>query len=572
MLAPASRYTRLRSIASGGMGTVFLGRMEGAGGFERLVAIKVMHEHLAKNPDFVSMFLDEARLAASIRHPNVVSVLDIDAGADGLSLVMEYIDGPSLHKLMASYEDRGEKIPVEISLRIMIDALSGLHAAHELIGSDGQPAGLVHRDVSPQNILLGADGVARIADFGVARAEHRLAVTRDGEMKGKLAYMSMDQIRRGTVDRRSDVYAAGIVLWELLAGERLFGGDSAAAVMLAAASGPTQSPADVDERVPPAIDDVCMRALCKSPDDRWPTALAFAEALEDAAVSVGMRVARARDVAGVIVQMDEDGPTRLKPQGAEEWVARISRARAAATSSPPVEPAPPVIPPAPRIPAPRTPPPPARAPAPSSVPRAQAPAPRLPAPVARPPAPPPRVPAPAHRAQAPAPRAQAPAPRLPAPSPRAPLPAINESGVTIIKQSASDLVTPSPREELPTLPLAVEDEDATRPAEQSTMKLKLGDIVNEPTAELPTQKISASSLPVIAQARLASPTLALSELPLPPPSTRPPPASQPTPAPPSAGPPVSQMRRAPRGMLPALLLGAGIGLLVIAAFAWLVLR
>src|SRR5215208_7214539 len=148
------RYQRLRAIASGGMATVYLGRALGAGGFERLVAIKVMHPHIATNPEFVSMFLDEARLAARIRHPNVVSTLDVDADENGVFLVMDYVEGESLHSVLKRMRAIRRVIPPAVALSILSDVLAGLHAAHELISADGAPLHLVHRDVSPQNILI----------------------------------------------------------------------------------------------------------------------------------------------------------------------------------------------------------------------------------------------------------------------------------------------------------------------------------------------------------------------------------------------------------------------------------
>src|SRR5262245_48253371 len=177
------RYETLRAIASGGMATIYLGRALGAGGFERLVAIKVMHPHIADDPDFVAMFLDEARLAARVRHPNVVATIDVQQleHADGgqgtgtqLFIVMEYIEGPSLQLLQKEARKDSKLMPLGVMLRIFLDALAGLHAAHELVDSDGTSLNFVHRDVSPQNLIVGTDGVTRITDFGVARAESRL--------------------------------------------------------------------------------------------------------------------------------------------------------------------------------------------------------------------------------------------------------------------------------------------------------------------------------------------------------------------------------------------------------------
>ena len=311
MAAPESRYQKMRAIASGGMATVYLGRTVGPGGFERLVAIKVMHAHIAENEDFVAMFLDEARLAAQIRHPNVVATFDVGEDALSVFLVMEYVEGASVGKLVRR-RGRGGRLPIPVTLRIVSDVLAGLHAAHELHGPDGAPLNLVHRDVSPHNILVGVDGVARITDFGIARAESRLAArTATGQVKGKYAYMSYEALHAQPVDRRSDVYSAGIVLWELLAGQRLFRGENDGAVALAAGRGATQWPREFNPEVPPQIDAVVARALSPSPEQRFPTAAAFAEALEDAANAAGIRIAKPRDVADVVAGTEppDDVPT-----------------------------------------------------------------------------------------------------------------------------------------------------------------------------------------------------------------------------------------------------------------------
>ena len=216
------RYETIAQIASGGMATVYLGRAVGVGGFERKVAIKVMHDHIADDPDFVAMFLDEARLAARIHHPNVVGTMDVQKTDDVMFLVMEYIEVASLRRVLRACKKGGVELPLEVALRIMVDTLAGLHAAHQLKGHEGELLNLVHRDVSPHNILVGVDGVSRITDFGVARAEARLGSTRGGQLKGKIAYMPPEQGRGDDIDRRADVYAAGVVFWEALTLKRLF--------------------------------------------------------------------------------------------------------------------------------------------------------------------------------------------------------------------------------------------------------------------------------------------------------------------------------------------------------------
>jgi serine/threonine-protein kinase len=283
------------------MATVHLGRALGVGGFERFVAIKVMHAHLAEEPEFVAMFLDEGRLAARIRHPNVVGTIDIQQDEQGLFLVMDYVDGPSLQKVLrAVFKKHGGPPPLDVALRIFADALAGLHAAHELRGGDGEPLHLVHRDVSPQNILISVDGIAQITDFGVARAESRLQTTRAGVVKGKVCYMAPEQIRSEPIDRRTDIYAAGALLWELLTGQRLIRGDNDGAMMEQILRGHLPTPHEVTPTVPEALSAVAMRALAASPADRFPTAAELADALEAAAAREGVAIATPRVVSAFI--------------------------------------------------------------------------------------------------------------------------------------------------------------------------------------------------------------------------------------------------------------------------------
>jgi serine/threonine protein kinase len=294
------RYETIQPLATGGMATVYLGRAVGAGGFERRVAIKVMHDHIADDPDFVAMFLDEARLAARIHHPNVVSTIDVHKGAEGMFLVMEYIEGASLKRVLRGMRKRKRRMPFGVTVRIMADTLNGLHAAHDLKGKSGQTLHLVHRDVSPHNILVGTDGVGRITDFGVARAAARLSTTQGGQLKGKIAYMPPEQGLGHDVDRRADVYAAGVVLWEMLTGRRLFLADHDGQLVAMVLQGAQSSPRQVCPDVPEPLDKVCMRALALRPDDRFPTAAHFAEALEAAAHESSLRVATPRQVAAFV--------------------------------------------------------------------------------------------------------------------------------------------------------------------------------------------------------------------------------------------------------------------------------
>src|SRR6185369_14610263 len=208
----------------GGMATVHLVRLLGPVGFSRTVAIKRLHAQFASDPEFVSMFLDEARLAARIRHPNVVPTLDVVTTGGELFLVMEYVPGESAARLARALRERQQTIPLRVLSGIITGVLHGLHAAHEAKDEQGAPLSIVHRDVSPQNVLVGTDGVARVLDFGVAKAAGRIHQTREGSVKGKLPYMPPEQMRGGEISRKTDVYAAAVVLWECLTGEWLFDG------------------------------------------------------------------------------------------------------------------------------------------------------------------------------------------------------------------------------------------------------------------------------------------------------------------------------------------------------------
>lgn len=280
------RYELIGEIASGGMATVYLARLTGVGGFQRLFAIKRLHPHLQGEKEFVEMFLDEARLAAGIHHPNVVPILEVGASESGYYLVMEYIEGETLARLLARAASSKEKIPIPISVRSGLDFLAGLHAAHELRDENGAVAGVVHRDVSPQNVLVGADGVTRITDFGVARAATRLTATRVGQLKGKIAYMAPEQARgESEIDRRADVFAAGIVIWESLAHRRLFKAENEAATLARVISEPIPSLIRTAPNVPAAINQVVMKALERKLERRFQTCAEFADALERAAAS-----------------------------------------------------------------------------------------------------------------------------------------------------------------------------------------------------------------------------------------------------------------------------------------------
>jgi eukaryotic-like serine/threonine-protein kinase len=271
------RYRLFAEIAAGGIATVHLGRLRGHAGFAKTVAIKKLHPTYARDPEFVAMLLDEARLTSRIQHTNVVSTLDVVACDGELCLVMEYVPGDSLAKLA-----RREAVDPATAVGIMVGVLHGLHAAHEAKSEIGEALGLVHRDVSPQNILVGRDGVARIADFGIAKAVGRIHTTQEGQVKGKFAYMAPEQIRLRGVDRRTDVYAASVVLWEILTGRRLFVADEPGSLAVQVLRGARQPPSLHAPGLTAEVDAIVMRGLARKPGDRFENAREMAIALESA--------------------------------------------------------------------------------------------------------------------------------------------------------------------------------------------------------------------------------------------------------------------------------------------------
>jgi len=278
------RYALFDEIASGGMATVHLGRLVGAAGFSRVVAIKRLHRQFVRDPEFVSMLIDEARLAARIRHPNVVPTLDVVNTDDELFLVMEYVQGESLMRLFKASRKLELPIAPAISVAIMTGALHGLHAAHTARGEQGEELQIVHRDVSPQNVMVGIDGVARVLDFGIAKATGRVQTTKDGQIKGKLAYMAPEQLAGEEVGPTTDVYAASLVLWEALTGRRAFEGDQEAELFGQVLLGEVEPPSQVNPNVPRELDEVVMAGLARNRADRHPSARAMALALEETGI------------------------------------------------------------------------------------------------------------------------------------------------------------------------------------------------------------------------------------------------------------------------------------------------
>jgi serine/threonine protein kinase len=274
------RYEILRRIAKGGMAELYLARQKGIEGFEKLVVLKRILPELASDAEFVRMFLDEARLAAGLHHSNVVQVYDIGEAADGYFFAMEYLHGEDLRYLMRSVESAGERVPLAHALSITLGVCSGLHYAHERTGSDGRPLGIVHRDVSPHNVFVTWDGGVKVLDFGIAKAARRLSETRTGALKGKVQYMSPEQCTADPLDRRSDVFAIGILAWELAVGQRLFTGRSDLAIMKLITESDAPAAADSSD-CPRELSRIIQKALSRRPEDRFQTAEALQLALEE---------------------------------------------------------------------------------------------------------------------------------------------------------------------------------------------------------------------------------------------------------------------------------------------------
>jgi serine/threonine protein kinase len=265
------RYEIVQRLGHGGMATVYLGRATGSAGFEKLVAIKVIHPHLAAEPEFVEMFLEEARIAAKIQSPHVAGILDLGQDEGLYYMVMEYIDGETLSGLIRQLRPRAQHLPLTVVLQILVDACEGLTAVHDLRDPDGQPYGLVHRDMSPQNLMVGFDGWIKIVDFGLVKATGKRH-THTGHLRGKLAYMSPEQARGKPLTASADLFALGVVLWELLTGKRLFAGESDAETLDRVVR--CELPALAEQRadLPPDIEPILRRALARDPADRYATA------------------------------------------------------------------------------------------------------------------------------------------------------------------------------------------------------------------------------------------------------------------------------------------------------------
>jgi serine/threonine-protein kinase len=298
--ARLDRYRLLVEIATGGMGSVWLAQMEGKHGFQKLVAIKTILKRFAESESFKRMFLNEATIAARIDHPNVARILELGEANGLVFIVMEWVDGAGLDELRRRVRQGGTLLPLAISLRIVADVASGLHAAHELVGADGALMQVVHRDISPNNVLISRFGVPKVIDFGVAKADNGgLAPnTTFGTLKGKLRYMAPEQaLGVVAIDRRADIWALGVVLYELVEGRGLHEGFSDMAILGRLTTG--FEPPAFSSELPPPVAEILRRCLAARPHERFATAAELRNALEDTAAALSLR-ARTEDVAALL--------------------------------------------------------------------------------------------------------------------------------------------------------------------------------------------------------------------------------------------------------------------------------
>ncbi|HEY1584253.1 MAG TPA: serine/threonine-protein kinase [Polyangia bacterium] len=291
MSAPTrfGKYDLLALLATGGMAEIWLARVSGMAGFEKLVVIKRLLDELAVDPEYVEMFLDEARINARLTHSNIVQVLELGQVEGKYFMAMEFVPGLSVSMVGKRATKQLGVVPQEVACGIIAQACSGLHYAHEKTMPDGKPLNIIHRDVSPQNLILTYEGLVKVLDFGIAKADQRQSQTRTGLVKGKFSYMSPEQCLGQGLDRRSDVFALGIVLFELCTARRLFKRGSTYQTYTAITNADVPSPRSLNGKIHEGVEAVIVRALAKKPDDRYATADAMQDALEEAMRKAGLR-------------------------------------------------------------------------------------------------------------------------------------------------------------------------------------------------------------------------------------------------------------------------------------------
>ena len=275
------RYVLHERIGVGGMAEVFRAVARGAEGFERVIAIKRILPHLGEDDDFLQMFVDEAKIAVQLQHPNIVQILDLGRAGQDYFIAMEMVHGKDLRVVQDKARDMGERLPLAVVCHVAMKSCAALHHAHTATGAGGRPLSIVHRDVSPQNVLLSFDGEVKVTDFGLAKAAGRAVQTQNGVVKGKLAYMSPEQLTLGmSIDHRCDIYGIGILLWEMLTGTRLFMGQNDVDTVAKVQLGIIPAPRTIDPEIPEEVERIVLRALARDRELRYQSAEEIHDDLE----------------------------------------------------------------------------------------------------------------------------------------------------------------------------------------------------------------------------------------------------------------------------------------------------
>ena len=303
----STKYRPIAELGRGGMATVYLTVAQGPAGFNKFQVLKRLRPALAADPEFLQMFLEEARLAARVNHPNVVQTNEVGYDGQYYYIAMEYLDGQPLEAILRRTRDKAESkaMPLEFHLKVLADALAGLHFAHELTDFDGTPLNVVHRDMSPHNVMVTYEGSVKVLDFGIAKAADSSSDTRTGIMKGKCAYMAAEQFGGKNVDRRADIFAVGVMLWQAATGRRLWQNLSDAEIFARLAKNEVPTAKSVNPEVPDALDKIIMKALAQAPDDRYATAAEFQAAIEEYMGTLQSRVTP-RELGKYVAELFED--------------------------------------------------------------------------------------------------------------------------------------------------------------------------------------------------------------------------------------------------------------------------
>lgn len=336
MLETFGRYQLLRRLAVGGMGEVFLARQTGLGGFEKLLVVKRVLPNLAEEEDFIEMLFDEARIAAALNHPNISQIFDLGEVDGSYYIAMEYVHGDSLRAVNSRATAEKGGIPLALKCRVIADTAAGLDFAHRAKTATGKPLGLIHRDVSPQNVLVGFNGAVKIIDFGVAKAVGKISNTLTGHIKGKYAYMSPEQARGvADLDHRSDIFGLGIVFYEVLTGQRLFKRESETATLKAVVGAKIDPPSALAKGIPKDLDAIVLKALARERSERYQTAGEFQMALEDFLVAQRLPGTTAHLAAFMQALYEEDiSDERFHSEPTQIAVSPFASSRSSSKSRP----------------------------------------------------------------------------------------------------------------------------------------------------------------------------------------------------------------------------------------------